>query len=311
MKKLISSILFILITISSVVLIGIYSTNRFISEDSLKTTVEKIDVASVILNEQMVTNIQNNDTGHQILEEVYEIASHFNVSKEEVNYVINSNVIKDFASLYMSKFANYLTTGEESNITGEDIAKVVKDNIDTVANEAGAKLDDNSKNAIISVVDTYSHDIAVLIPAPKVITDGAPEEAISVIQKVFSSDTKIILFSVLGISIFLLVLVQFKKYRFMKWGSLAFMLSGVIICVFSLALIPTLSMALDTFDRFILDITSIIADDLKRTLLINGGIVIGISLVILLIYEKINRKLYDKELDQLASEIEAEFKESN
>lgn len=315
MKKLISSVLFIFVVISSVLLLAIYSTNKFISEDSLKNTVEKIDVSSVLLNSSDNSNSENgtnkiiDSLDKQVLDDVYLIAAKGNVTKDKVDSVINSNAVKDFTALYVNKIATYVTTGKENNITGEEITKVVKDNINSVATEAGLNLDDSSKNAIISVVDTYDNDIANLVPTPKSFTDKVNPNAINMVQKVFSSQTKIMLFTMLGISIALLVIIQFKKYRFMKWLSLAFMLSGIIVCILGSSLVPTLDMILENENRFILDIIKTFASDLKMTLFVRGGIVIGLSLIILLIYEAIHRKISNEELDNLAAEIEEEFKE--
>lgn len=315
MKKFISGILFIMVVISCVGLITIFSAGKFISEETLKNTVEKIDIPKALLNNN--ANSKNETNTNKIVDEldkvvladIYEIAAKGNVSKEKVDNVINSNAVKDFAAIYISKVANYITTGEENKITGKEITGVVKDNINSVATEAGINLDNNSKNAIISVVDTYSNDIATLIPSPKVLVSEKDKEVTNTVQVIFSNKTKYTLLTILGISSVLLILIQLKKYNWMKWLSLATMCSGSIVCLLAFISVSVINNFLQNESQFILNIANTFADELKMTLLIRGGIVIGISLVVLLIYEAIHRNIVSKELDQMASDIEEEFKD--
>lgn len=300
LRNFISLLVVIALTIVGIYTVCIFNASHFLTERSLTKTVKKVNLKEILSEDGKVTNGGVSDS---TMDKIYNMADTMNISKEQVDLLVESSAVKEFAGNYLSNVAVYLTNGEEKNITGIELTEIIKNNIDRIAAEN--HFDENVKQNVVTGVERYANDIVTLIPSPKVITESIDTEQLKGIQALFSEKTKTnLIYSIIGLTL-LLILLQFSWWKWLSWVSVSVAITGLVSGILGLIASPMIEgLLLDHNDVMLLSLLNHFTSALAINFYIIGGILIIISFIMISIYVNTKHHLKQKEAEEAKNKLQ-------
>lgn len=304
--KTLRNILSVMIVIGLVVLelylIGMISTERFVSKQAITKVTEQLNLVEVMSEAPVTTGDGKQQT---VLDEVYEVAEKANLDPSQVDAVLNSTIVKELAATYMHDVANYALKGTDHQMTGEEISAIVRDNIDVISKEA--KLDAPTSQRIVTTVMQHQDEFAALLPAPSKVFQVVDTSELEGLQQLFDQHTKIkVVIAIIALTL-LLMLVRFSFYRWLPWSSVANVIAGAVACLMSLGITPMIAAVLSEKNQvLLLKILDTYAHVISQTFLICGLVLLVISFVEISIYSSLKYYLRQKEANDARQRLKEE-----
>ena len=282
---------------------------KFFTEKEINKIIEKIDVEKLLKDEN------GND-----IKPVANMKEEFinqGIPKDAVDKVINSNAFREITSGVTKKVVDHVIYNKdvtEDTISEDDIRKLVKSNMGLIKKELEKRDIVESEKITPEVEEKIIKKIETKIPVIKEQINTATEKVIEVVdkvaeenpevnevkqevdntlnlvRKVFSKEVTYALYISIALLTVLIVLIRFKRFKFLKWFSYVLILSGIMLfgiyIIFPL-LSKYISMAPDMFQELL----KYIFNSSSNIFLIKSIICLVISIVLIIIYKLLNKKL--------------------
>ena len=233
-KGILSTLLAIVVVPVLLAFIIYLSTNSILSKKNVEKLVKEADVSDFLKDE----NGEYTEFGKELREDLINNG----LPEAVVDEFVNSKEITDFVTDYASNIINYVVYDEElKEIKAEDVSKLINDNVDSIVAELRAKrvegyeeLTEERVSEFKSHVEDISKEVEKSIPdMKKEIEDSEAKDVIGIIRFVFSSVVYIALVTVILILLLIILLLNRKKYNFLIWYGVIFMIASLPIVLFT------------------------------------------------------------------------------
>lgn len=233
-KGILSTLLAIVVVPVLLAFIIYLSTNSILSKKNVEKLVKEADVSDFLKDE----NGEYTEFGKELREDLINNG----LPEAVVDEFVNSKEITDFVADYASNIINYVVYDEElKEIKAEDVSKLINDNVDSIVAELRAKrvegyeeLTEERVSEFKSHVEDISKEVEKSIPdMKKEIEDSEAKDVIGIIRFVFSSVVYIALVTVILILLLIILLLNRKKYNFLIWYGVIFMIASLPIVLFT------------------------------------------------------------------------------
>lgn len=285
-KGMISTILTIIVIPIVMAFIVYLSTRDIVSKKNVEKLVKDINISNFLVDE----NGNYNELGNDIKDELVKNG----LPSEVVDEFVNSKEISDFFSKYAGEFTDFIINDKEiKQPTAEDISKLINENVDSIVDELRNKkvkgyeeLTDENIALFKSNIDEISKEIENELPdIEESINDSEAREAFKIVRFIFSDVVYMIILSVIAVFLILITLLNLKRYGFLIWYGVIFILSSlpfITICRF-VRLVET-----DIDSKGVINIINHIFDKLNMYSI--GFFMIGIACMVLAIVLRRNNK---------------------
>ena len=282
---------------------------KFFTEKEINKIIEKIDVEKLLKDEN------GND-----IKPVANMKEEFvnqGIPKDAVDKVINSNAVREITSGVTKKVVDHVIYNKdvtEDTISEDDIRKLVKSNMGLIKKELEKRDIVESEKITPEVEEKIIKKIETKIPVIKEQINTATEKVIEVVdkvaeenpevnevkqevdntlnlvRKVFSKEVTYALYISIALLTVLIVLIRFKRFKFLKWFSYVLILSGIML--FGIYIIfPLLSKYISMSPDMFQELLKYIFNSSSNIFLIKSIICLVISIVLIIIYKLLNKKL--------------------
>ena len=280
--KIMTSTFLAIIVIPIIMAFIVYlSASSIISKKSVDHIIKKINVSNFLVNEHG----EYNELGRDIKDELVKNG----IPSSVVDEFIDSEEITDFFSDYAGKVVDYIVYDKEiEQPTAQDISKLINDNVDSIVNdlrkrkvEGYEELTDENINKFKEHVDEVSKEVEKNLPDFKEsIDDSNAKEAIKIVRFVFGSVALTILISIISVLLLLILLLNLKRYNYLVWIGIIFILSSVPFVALS-NLVPMLSTDIDS--KAVIDIIGFVFGKINLysvIFLISGIVCVTLAIVL-------------------------------
>lgn len=207
MKKFISIILSIGLTIIISITIFLFCTNSFLKASSIKKIVNNIEESTFREDIELLNKVDN---------ELTEAANKTGLTKEII-------------AIGASKIGQYIQTGkEEQFITEEEYQNLIEKYLDDILKETGNNKTDVEKKKIKKELENRYEDIKQNMPEIKEISEGKEASYIKYIQNICSKKNRYTFLTLTCIILLLIILLQRKKWNFILYISISGIISSII-----------------------------------------------------------------------------------
>ena len=219
----------------------VFDSSQFLKKDYIINSLKKVN----FIEDDNDTSINNNENIEvkKIFDSVYTSANEMGVSSSDVDKFINSDAIKEFMGSYMETITNYLATGEETTITKEELKKLTDYSVDNLLSKTEQKIDDDTKNKIITIIDEQADEIINELPKPSEVVNDIDPDTLKTINFIFSPKLKTILISSIVIITGLIALLVWHPYRFIKWFNISNIIASLLVIGLSFIISPIINWA--------------------------------------------------------------------
>lgn len=246
---IISFILFLILTVSMTGFISVLSVQTATSRYAFTIAVKNMDTPNITIGE-----IKDNDalgivksSRRGALVDIIRDNSNLAITYKDITSALRSSDMEEFLADRMKSAADYLLRGGEySDLTGSEIADVIKSGSTVVSNLTGRVLTDEDYAAIAEHFDTYGRLDQVSRDALSrtVISEYTPE-----ISKVMSLPVLGgLLLLVLALIILLCIFCRESTYLPMGWS---FILSGLAVVAAAILFRPSYNVASEFLESVI------------------------------------------------------------
>ena len=199
----------VFLSILAFLLTMIFITSLFLkftlSQSSLETSIQKVDYASMELGELLVDSnldieVREGDTTVDVVYEALTGQGGIDVSRSEVEEILEETTFKEYLSEKLSGYARYAVTGAEPDeITPREIARLVRDNRDKI--EEITDLQITSKD--LDELELYLEEDEVLESFSLEKIDQAMEEKNVDKLRTYFSDTILMVLIIVSLLLFI------------------------------------------------------------------------------------------------------------
>lgn len=285
MKKFISSLLcFILFISYLLVTINICFSNLF-DKSNIKKVVSKINITAKVESEDMNSESLSIE---DYFTNLYKIAADYDISENQVNKYINSDETKAFISKYIEKFSNNILKKDNFKITNEFLEQELKNSVDEYVKEND--FSNHTKQRMKNFVNNNSHKIIENLPTTEQIESYIDIPMINYIQLFLSNTARIILLCSILISVILIIIINLKDIKFLKYLSITLLISNLVTLIFGFMIKPSFTLIIGYNSNLILTLLKGFINTILIDYLIISGIGILISIILLILYKVFNKK---------------------
>lgn len=289
-SKIIASILCVILFCVELTTFSIFAMGKFMTTKSIKESLKDVKVTDLLnqTEENISYNIQKQaGNGSSPMNDIYQQAQNYGISSEDVDKIINSDTTKDLISEYLGSNAEFIMNGSEPlPLTGSEITKIFKENIDTISKEANINLTESQTENMISVLEKNADKLATTLPSSKQLTEKIDQNQLKTIRFMFSTTFKIILIVGAIILAGLIALLRKSWYRWAMWTGITTLIASISTMLGSLIVTPLFNLIQDYIPSYLANLISGFIDVLGKQLLLVGFI--GITLAIIqIIFSKI------------------------
>ncbi|MEI3530699.1 MAG: hypothetical protein V8Q75_06570 [Bacilli bacterium] len=287
LRLFICSLLAIILCTLIIITHIVFDSSKFLKKDYIINALKEVDFIETNTNTSINTN---NVEIKLIFDEVYTSANEIGINSSDVDKFINSDAVKEFMGSYMETITTYLATGEEINITKEELKKLTDYTVDDLLTKTDQKIDTETKKKIITIIDEQADQIISDLPKPSEIVTDIDQNTLKTINFIFSIELKIILIvSIVSIT-GLIALLLWHPFRFIKWFSISNTIASTFIIGLSFVISPIINWSLEGESSVILDIIISFINQFESSLLISGIIGLIISIILYVVYVLLKRK---------------------
>lgn len=288
--KIVVSVFLTLIVIPIMMAFIVYlSANSIVSKKGIEKIVSNINVSNFLVDEDG----NYNELGKEVKEELIKNG----LPETVVDEFVNSKEITDFFTDYMGKVTDYIIYDKDiDKLTKEDISKLISDNIDSIIDdlrerkvEGYEELTDERVAEFKSNIDEISNEVAKEIPdVTESLNDSETKDAIKIVRFVFGKVVYMALLGIIAVLLLLIALLNFKKYSFLIWYGVIFVVSSLPFVVVS-KLVTSLVYEVDS--KGLLEIINYVFGKLNlySTIFFVGGILFIVIAVLLRTIDNANK----------------------
>ncbi len=292
MKKIVSCILVLCISLSA-----IFLTITFL----LRFNLQEARVVSYVKNADLTFILKTKDgKSNNLLDDTTEFLKLIGIPESTISEVVNSEPTKEFVGKYTYKLLYYMIY-KKGNIFIEkdDILSLVKENfeiIETSLKKHNLTFTKSQQNTIISLVEKYSGEIMELFPTANnllkkinedslVLYNGITIRQIADILSTFTSKTLVYsLVIILFFSVILLILIYWKSFESIYFIRASiflytFVFLGVEI-IFGTLVKDVLMSGWESANTFMNYLVNVISKSLWVFLLISFLLLIGLTIIL-------------------------------
>lgn len=223
------------------------------------------------------------------LDTVYDMADTYDIPKEKVEDLLESDYTKNFINKYISDLSSSIINGTDSMITNEDLGNYLKDEVKEYLKN-NSDINNNDKENIYNFVDQNAKTITSKLPSTTQITNNINPNILNFIQTFFSSNTKILLMGIIVGSIFIILLLQFKNNKWLLYIGSVIAISTIVNLILSFMINPLISILINYNSNFVVSIIKSLSSSIVNSYLITNIVGLIISIIILIIYNLSKRK---------------------
>ncbi len=280
MKKFLSVILCIIIFFCYFILEVSINFSLAFSESSIKNMSQNITLTNEIKPEDITPE---NLYWETTLQTVYDIASDYNISEEKVNDLLESENTKEFIANYINKISSSIIRNDADEMNKSDIERYLKESVNEYL-ENNQDITSEDKKNISQFVEEHSYQIVEKLPDTIQVTNNLDPEFLVAIQKFFSSNTKLILGSIILASIIGIVLLQLKGNKWLLYLGTIILISNITNLLFTVSINPFLTALVNYDSNVVLSTIKLFSNAIVKTYIITNVIGLCISISMLIAY---------------------------
>lgn len=287
MKKFISILLSITFFITYFIFLANINFSNAFSKKSINKVVEDIEFTKKISSSQ--TSPENLEWD-MMLNEMYEIAEDYDITKEEVNDIINSESTKVFILDYMEKNTDYIiNSNSTSKIDINDIQNSIEAAINNYIENENTNLTVSQKEKISKFTSDNSYKIAKKLPTPELIEVQLSPQLTKFIKLFFNNTTRIVLIIAMVICLISIICLQRKDKKWILYIGTTILISNIFTLLFSLSINPIINFIIDYDANIIISLIRNFSKSIVTSYYIISSIGILLSIILLIIYKNIKR----------------------
>ncbi len=289
-KTILSWILSIVLGVSLFTVFMIGNISSFFTEDSMKKTVEDIDVSHEISKIKNSSATAGNKAEiADIIDMAYSEAESHGISTKLVDEIFNSNEVKQFLGKAVGSTTDAIINGSDTKpITSEEFNKLLDDNMDKWIQQSGIEISDSKKEVLIIRMKSASAGIIDNLPTADSLTTKVDKNILANVQFLFSAKVKTTLVVIGLVSLILLIFLKRKNNKWLLYSAIPSLMAGLITIGISFIIVDVLTAALNQYNlSFML---STFSNVLSHNIMITGLISVIISILLFVSYGLLTRK---------------------
>lgn len=282
-----TSILLVILFVSTTLVLILLPVKKEIKGNAIKEIVSSLEIEKMI---------EENDNFKQEIDEVFEPVftetNKLGIDSEIIIKIIDTKEVKDLIGSITENIANYIITGENQKIIiNDDINNLVNNAIDKINSSGYNEINEAQKNEILNIVDEKITEYQEIIPDTSIIDKEMPKEnkeALNIIRFILGNKLLTYLIVAMIISTILLIILKFKKFKWIKYVSVTVLISSIFTSIITFIMLASNKIIFNDYP-YIFNIVNKI---------INSSIILYISIflimvIILIIYKIKNKKIID------------------
>lgn len=287
LKKIITFISSFVFLITLMCLIVILNISYFFTAENITNGVLKMDISKA-LHEVENADISSNEIT-EVLDNAYIVAEHYGVSSDVIDEMVEDKAVKEFFGIIAGNVTDYIINGKDRKaLTSEDFNQILDNNIDNWIEKSNVKVTEKQKEDFLKTVKSQSGQIIDNLPNASTVAEKLEVSNLDSLKIIFDSKTKIVLSTLLIISLILLIIL--KRSKFIMYLGYTTLITGIITIGIGLISNDLITMILMKSDIF-LDV-SLFGNMLTNQFVITGIILIVIALLSYIIHLFIKRKAH-------------------
>lgn len=194
-------------------------TNGYFSKVNVSRIVSDINVYKLL-----------EESSKERFDKIKSISNELNINEYEMEEILNSEGIKDYASSYISSLYGYIIFDKELySIDKEELLNIVSKAIDSINNNQDSNINNETKGAILDYVDIHSEEIINLFPNEEKVKEYSINDSqIKVIRNILSIKSIFILALIIFVILVIIGLLRFSYYKWSYYFGLSLSICGFI-----------------------------------------------------------------------------------
>lgn len=287
LKNLITIISTVVFFITLMLMIVILNVSYFFTVDNVTEGIMQMDIEKAL--EEMENSNTGGSTITEVLDNAYIVAEYYGVSSDVIDEMVNDDAIKQFFGIIAGNMTDYVINGTENTIlTSEDFNEILDENIDSWIEKSNVEVTEEQKEQFLETVKSQSGQIIDNLPTMSVITEKLEITNLDEIQTIFNKQTKIIIGTILVVSLLLILILKRKECKNIMYIGYACLLAGILTIGIGLFSNDLITMILAKSEIF-LDV-SLFGDMLMKQFIITGVACIVVAITLYTIYLVLRRK---------------------
>jgi len=285
MKKIMSMLLCILLFVTYFIFLVQINFNSAFSKKSIDKVIENMEFM-----EQISTTESNN--GNQdwniSLNEIYEVAEDYDISKSVIDNILNSESAKSFILEYLENNTNYIINNDSSvKLDIDDIQNNIEEAVNNYIENEDNNLTESEKKKITQFTSDNSYKIANKLPTPELIEIEMSPTLTKFVQSFFNNTTRIILIGILVIFIILIILLQRNKS--MLYLGVTVLITNIVTLLFSPIINTIVNHSINYESSILLNIIKNFSRQIINSYLIISIIGIVLAIILLITYKNVKK----------------------
>lgn len=281
--KIIATILCIILFCVELTTFSIFAMGKFMTTKAIKESLKDVKVTDLLngTEENISYNIPKQAAaGTSPMNDIYRQAQNYGISSEDVDKLMNSETTKDLISEYLGSNAEYIINGTEPlPLTGDEITKLFKENIDTISKEANINLSEEQKANMITVVEQNADKIATTLPDSRKLSNEIDQNQLKMIRFMFSTTFKTILIVSIILLAGLIALLRKSWYRWAMWTGITTLLASLSILLGGLIVTPIFNLIQEYMPSYLATLINGFIEVLGVQFLTVGGIGLPLAII--------------------------------
>ena len=212
-KRLIIIISSLLVIINYLLLLNIGSKTVFREESIRNTIYKEASITDLIYSKKF----DNNDTINKYRKNIiliYTITDLFNVEKEKIDQIVESNIFKEVLVRILINIINSIKDDKQYQLFSiNDYNNIVDGNIDDVLNKINLNKNSNLKTVIVTILKRIGSKSFDDVSTTNKVVDNIPNYKVNIIHIIFNNNIMIILL-VIDILLLGLLFIISKEYKY-------------------------------------------------------------------------------------------------
>ena len=153
------------------------------------------------------------------------------------------------------------------------------------------KLTSKQKEDVKNLADEYSYKVIDEMSNTNVISNAIPSDILNIIKIFISNSTRTFLIIISIICIIALILIQFNKNKYLLYIGNTLLTLTIFTFIFTISVNPITNFLVEEVSSFPKFLISPFSNNIMTSFMISGIITIVISVLCLVIYEILNKRV--------------------
>lgn len=294
MKKLgfvLSLIFSFLLVVFLVFSLAVFNVCSFSSKKEIEKNLLNTDLKLVIGKIRNSGSTKRETKFSLLIDDLYYVSNEYGVSEDTLNDILDSKITKKILSKPLGNLTDYVINGNDSKIlSSDDLYDLISSNTDEFFREVDINLSDGQKEKFLNRIKMELPYLVGAMPSTKELLNSKYSDKVKIIQFIFGKTIKAIL--ICGIIVFSILIIILRRGRSLLNFGVCYLISAFITLGISF-FIPDLILKHVKISEVSMFISSF-SSSLCMWLVINSLFLIFISVIFLIIYRIINRRIYSE-----------------